>query len=105
MSRQKLAILQKYKCPLCGQSIVDGSEALEKHHKTPKCQGGNDSYKNLWLVHTSCHIQHHIDFPAKGPIPTNSELAQAKKRRNRERTGLTLAKTDVEFNSLIRTER
>jgi len=53
---------------------------LEKHHRTPKCQGCDDSYKNLWLIHTSCHIQHHIDFPAKGPIPTKIELAQARKQ-------------------------
>ena len=104
-SKQKLAKQQKYKCPLCGHSIVDGSEGLEMHHKHPKCQGGNDSYKNLWLVHISCHIKHHIDFPAKGPIPTNKDLAQVKKLRNRQRKGMLLALQDPNFNSLIKTMR
>lgn len=104
-SKQKLAKTQRYKCPLCGQSIVDVSEGLETHHKHPKSQGGNDSYKNLWLVHISCHIKHHIDFPAKGPIPTNKDLAKAKKLRSRQRQGMLMASKDPNFNSLISTMR
>jgi len=47
-SRQKLVKRQKYKCPLCRTSLLTG-EALETHHKKPKCQGGTDEYKNLSL--------------------------------------------------------
>ncbi|MED4025791.1 group II intron reverse transcriptase/maturase [Priestia megaterium] len=69
-SRQKLAKKQKHKCPLCGTSILT-EEALEIHHKTPKYHGGSDEYKNLALVHASCHISWHIAFPAKGPVPSD----------------------------------
>lgn len=104
-SRQYMAKSQRYKCPLCGQSIVDESEGLEIHHKHPKCQGGDNGYKNIWLVHISCHIKHHIDFPAKGPIPTNKDLTQVKKLRNRQRQGMLLALQDPNYNSLINTLR
>jgi RNA-directed DNA polymerase len=73
-SRQKMAKTQKYQCPLCGSSITDGNEGLEIHHKTPKCHGGTNEYKNLWLVHISCHTEHHKWFPAKGPIPKAKEI-------------------------------
>ncbi|WP_454432098.1 group II intron reverse transcriptase [Bacillus thuringiensis] len=102
-SRQKMAKLQNYKCPLCDNSIVDFSEGLERHHKTPRCKGGDDSYRNVKLVHISCHIKHHIDFPAKGSIPTSKQLAQAKKLRSRQRKGMMLAKENLNFNSLIAT--
>lgn len=80
MSRQKLAKSQKYKCPMCSMSIVDTKEGLETHHKTPRVHGGKSEYKNLWLVHTSCHTEHHRVFPARGPIPTNIQLKAHKKR-------------------------
>lgn len=80
-SYQKMAKKQKYKCPLCGNSIVNGEEGLEKHHKTPRCHGGKDTYDNLQLVHTSCHIDHHKEFPAKGTIPTAKDLARTKRLR------------------------
>ncbi|MFV0944361.1 group II intron reverse transcriptase/maturase [Bacillus pacificus] len=70
--RQKLAKKQKHKCPLCGTSILT-DEALEKHHRKPKCHGGTDEYKNLALVHTSCHILWHKTFPAKGAIPSKKQ--------------------------------
>ncbi|MDQ0245219.1 RNA-directed DNA polymerase [Bacillus fengqiuensis] len=68
-SRQKLAKKQKHKCPLCTTSILT-EEGLEVHHKTPRYHGGKDDYKNLALVHISCHILWHKAFPAKGKIPT-----------------------------------
>ncbi|MEH7085526.1 group II intron reverse transcriptase/maturase [Neobacillus drentensis] len=79
-SRQKLAKKQKYKCPLCGLSLLDGNEGHEVHHKHPVIQGGDDSYKNMWLVHISCHIEHHRVFSAKGPIPTAKQLNAHKRR-------------------------
>lgn len=79
-TRQKLAKKQKYKCPLCGLSLVDGNEGHEVHHKHPIVQGGDDSYKNLWLVHISCHIEHHSVFPAKGSIPTAKQLVAHRRR-------------------------
>lgn len=77
--RQKLAKKQKYKCPLCSHSITDGSEGLETHHKTPRVKGGTDEYKNLELVHISCHLEYHKVFPAKGDIPNDVQLRAVKK--------------------------
>ncbi|WP_394555559.1 group II intron reverse transcriptase/maturase (plasmid) [Priestia aryabhattai] len=79
-SRQKLAKKQKYKCPLCGMSLTNTDEGLETHHRIPKVHGGNNEYKNLWLVHSSCHIEHHRVFPAKGPVPNEAQLKAHKKR-------------------------
>ncbi|MED4253433.1 group II intron reverse transcriptase/maturase [Priestia megaterium] len=67
--RQKLAKKQKHKCPLCQCSLLT-EEGLEKHHRIPKFHGGTNEYKNLWLVHISCHILWHKTFPAKGKLPS-----------------------------------
>ena len=93
--RQKLAKQQKFKCPLCGNSIVNGEEGLEMHHKIPKYHEGDNSLKNLQLVHISCHIDHHTKFPAKGPIPTTSELAKAKRFRGNLRKALSEVLEDM----------
>ncbi|KZL88895.1 group II intron reverse transcriptase/maturase [Clostridium magnum] len=79
--RQKLAKKQSYKCPLCGYSIIDGKEGLERHHKIPKIKGGNNTIKNQQLVHISCHIDHHRLHPAKGTLPTEAQLRAEKKWR------------------------
>ncbi len=57
-SYQKLAQKQGYNCPVCGESLFN-DEPLQKHHKTPRSQGGNDSYANLELMHYYCHRQVH----------------------------------------------
>ncbi|TWE01936.1 RNA-directed DNA polymerase [Neobacillus bataviensis] len=77
--RQKLAKKQKYKCSLCTHSITDGSEGLETHHKIPKVKGGSNEYKNLELVHISCHLEYHKVFPAKGETPNDIQLRRVKR--------------------------
>ncbi|WP_176449325.1 HNH endonuclease signature motif containing protein [Lentibacillus sp. CBA3610] len=72
--RQKLAKKQKYKCSLCSKSIADGTEGLEMHHKIPRVQGGNNEYKNIELVHISCHLEYHKVFPARNNIPNKAQL-------------------------------
>ena len=86
-SRQKMAKNQKYKCPLCGMSIVDFQEGLEVHHKNPKINGGTNKYTNLQLVHISCHILHHKKYPARKGIkpPTQKEILINKKMLVEER--------------------
>lgn len=79
MYRQKLAKMQKYICPLCSHSITDGSEGLETHHKVPRVKGGTGVYKNLELIHISCHQEYHKIFPAKGEIPNNAQLRAVRK--------------------------
>lgn len=83
--RQKLAKKQNYRCPLCGKSIIDGKEGLERHHKIPKVKGGNDAFRNQQLVHISCHIDHHKLHPAKGNLPTEIQLRAEKKWRAKGR--------------------
>ena len=72
-SRQKIAKKQNYACPICRRSITDFKEGLEIHHITPKYHGGSDEYKNLQLVHISCHIEYHKAFPAKAVIPSKAK--------------------------------
>jgi len=56
--RQKIAKAQKYKCRVCGQSLI-GEEGLEINHIVPKNMDGKSHYYNLELLHNNCHIQHH----------------------------------------------
>ncbi|ODG99441.1 group II intron reverse transcriptase/maturase [Nostoc sp. KVJ20] len=57
-SYQKLAQKQGFKCPVCGESLLN-DEPIQKHHIIPCHQGGNDTYANLELVHYYCHQQIH----------------------------------------------
>lgn len=57
-SWRKIAISQDYKCPHCSDSLFN-EEELHLHHIIPKSQGGNDSYRNLKMVHLECHQQIH----------------------------------------------
>jgi RNA-directed DNA polymerase len=87
--RQKLAKKQNYKCPLCSHSITDGSEGLETHHKIPRVKGGSNEYKNLELVHISCHLEYHKVFPAKGETPNDIQIRSVKRYiKNKKLSGL-----------------
>ncbi|WP_337595421.1 HNH endonuclease [Ruthenibacterium lactatiformans] len=88
--RQKLAKKQKCVCPMCGMSITDFEEGLETHHILPVVKGGTGTYKNLQLVHISCHIEYHRVFPAKGDVPTPSEIAKCHKGIKGKRLAGTL---------------
>ena len=49
---------QKWKCPICGESLFNGEE-IETHHIVPVAQGGLDDISNLQHLHTPCHKQVH----------------------------------------------
>jgi RNA-directed DNA polymerase len=49
---------QKWKCPICGEPILNGEE-IETHHIVPVAQGGLDDLNNLQHLHTPCHKQVH----------------------------------------------
>lgn len=83
--RQKLAKTQKHKCPLCQTSILT-EEGLEIHHKNPKFHGGTNEYRNLTLVHTSCHILWHKTFPAKGTVPNGKQTKAFSKMLRKRKT-------------------
>ena len=54
----RLAQRQKYICPHCKQMIYE-KEGLELNHILPQKYGSKFIYRNLQLMHISCHIKHH----------------------------------------------
>lgn len=74
-SKQKLAKMQNYKCPICRMSITDFSERLVVKEKVPMIQGGTRKYNNLQLVHGFCSRQYDKMFPLKGE-PSNTQQKQ-----------------------------
>ena len=54
--RSNLLKIQKGKCPVCTNSLLNG-EDLEVHHILPRKDGGSDKPKNLLLLHKECHKQ------------------------------------------------
>lgn len=73
--RQKLAKKQNYLCPLCGLSITNCEEGLERHHKIPTIKNGSKQLSNQMLAHTSCHIDWHRIYPGNGKIiPGQKEI-------------------------------
>jgi RNA-directed DNA polymerase len=53
-----VAQTQQWKCPTCGQPLLNGEE-IETHHIVPVAQGGLDDLNNLQHLHTPCHKQVH----------------------------------------------
>ena len=49
---------QKYKCPNCGQFLINGDN-VETHHIIPVKDGGSDDTENLIHLHRACHKQEH----------------------------------------------
>ena len=49
---------QEYKCPICGQFLIN-DEDVETHHIVPVKDGGSDDTENLIHLHAACHKQVH----------------------------------------------
>ena len=49
---------QQWKCPVCGNALLNGEE-IETHHIVPVKQGGTDDAVNLTHLHKACHKQVH----------------------------------------------
>ena len=49
---------QNWKCPTCGNILLNGEE-IETHHIVPVKDGGLDDTKNLIHLHEACHKQEH----------------------------------------------
>ena len=49
---------QKWRCPICGELLLNGEE-IETHHIILVSQGGLDDLSNLQHLHTACHKQVH----------------------------------------------
>ncbi|NEN95895.1 MAG: group II intron reverse transcriptase/maturase [Moorea sp. SIO3I7] len=60
MTTQKGKLLERQegKCTHCGLTFRDG-DLMEKHHIIPRALGGNNSDKNLELLHLHCHDVKH----------------------------------------------
>ncbi|OUL18663.1 group II intron reverse transcriptase/maturase [Nostoc sp. T09] len=54
----KIAQNQNWKCPICGEPLLNGEE-IETHHIVPVAQGGLDDAENLQHLHKACHKQVH----------------------------------------------
>ncbi|PSB57434.1 group II intron reverse transcriptase [Chamaesiphon polymorphus] len=54
----KIAQNQNWKCPICGEPLINGEE-LDTHHIIPVAQGGLDDLENLQHLHAACHRQEH----------------------------------------------
>jgi RNA-directed DNA polymerase len=57
-SNYKIAQNQNWKCPICGEPLLNGEE-LDTHHIVPVAQGGLDDIENLQHLHAACHRQEH----------------------------------------------
>jgi RNA-directed DNA polymerase len=49
---------QDWRCPECGESLLNGEE-IETHHILPVAEGGTDDVENLQHLHIPCHKQVH----------------------------------------------
>ena len=54
----QIAKNQQWKCPVCGNVLLNGEE-IETHHIVPVKQGGTDDAVNLTHLHKACHKQIH----------------------------------------------
>ncbi len=54
----RVAELQNWKCPICGESLFNREE-FDTHHIVPVAQGGLDDVSNLQHLHKACHKQVH----------------------------------------------
>jgi RNA-directed DNA polymerase len=70
LSDLKLAEMQDWYCPICGMDLINGEE-LHRHHRTPRADGGSDSYSNRELVHLYCHQQVHARLQRANKCPAD----------------------------------
>jgi RNA-directed DNA polymerase len=108
LHKQKMAKTQKYKCRICGQSLV-GAENLETNHIVPKKVGGKSHYYNLELLHNSCHIQHHQLLEYYGGGKQYNKVREYFKKTNidpttKEGTNL-MKKSFKKFNYIVMEEK
>jgi RNA-directed DNA polymerase len=59
-----LARIQNWKCPVCGEHLLNGEE-IETHHIVPVKNGGSDDIENLIHLHSACHKQVHSQSKLK----------------------------------------
>lgn len=55
--KHKLLVLQDGNCIKCGQLLDLNTEQVELDHIIPKVDGGENSMRNMALLHKECHLQ------------------------------------------------
>ncbi|NEP08923.1 MAG: hypothetical protein F6K14_01460, partial [Symploca sp. SIO2C1] len=55
---EQIAKLQDWRCPVCGDNLLNGEE-IETHHIVPVAEGGLNDRENLMHLHRACHKQVH----------------------------------------------
>lgn len=60
-----VAKFQNWKCPICGEPLLNG-EGIETHHIVPMAKGGLDDVGNLQHLHAVCHQQVHSKTQVEG---------------------------------------
>ncbi|WP_370570063.1 group II intron reverse transcriptase/maturase [Serratia sp. OS31] len=63
---------QSGRCPVCGEPI-SAITRWHAHHLIQRIDGGSDDVSNLWLLHPSCHRQHHANPNLKWKLLVKSE--------------------------------
>lgn len=69
----RLAEAQDWYCPVCGMDLING-EQLQRHHRRPKAEGGDDAYSNRELLHLYCHQQVHARAGRQRQNPAEERL-------------------------------
>src|SRR5260221_720758 len=69
----RLAEAQDWYCPVCGMDLINGEE-LQRHHRRPRADGGDDAYGNRELLHLYCHQQVHARAGRRGRHPAEERL-------------------------------
>ena len=63
-------------CPVCAQPITRLTK-WHTHHKVRRVDGGNDSALNTYLLHPTCHRQHHANPKLKWRLPAGGDPGYA----------------------------
>jgi len=58
-SSTKIALRQKFTCPVCSEHLFNNNESVDTHHLIYKSKGGKSTYDNLMLLHSECHKKVH----------------------------------------------
>ncbi|GEM47729.1 group II intron reverse transcriptase/maturase [Deinococcus cellulosilyticus] len=75
--QQRLAATQNYKCPVCGDRLLNGEELHEHHMILDKTLKERSDMKNIRLVHKLCHQQIHSSSKRDTPLSARKLLIEA----------------------------
>jgi RNA-directed DNA polymerase len=73
--RRRLLFLWKRQtglCPVCGDAITKITR-WHVHHLVQRVHGGSDASSNLYLLHPTCHRQHHSNPRLKWRLPAEAQ--------------------------------